>query len=315
MESSQHTVEGRVGDAEELIAYLVANRIYPMYSRTGKVFFRKPKEVYLSESQVEEIITQLNLKTKEDCKKIRDELKARSAVLRTNLPIRKWIKEERPREMLIKYGSEKLPLAKLLAIILRTGDEGISAEELARKILNQFKTLRGVASATVSELCTIRGIGRAKAAQIKAALELGKRFYREEAEKKRKIKSAEDVIMYVSDYYSPYLRDSQKELFNVILLDIRNKVIDNVEISKGSLTASIVDPKEIIKEATMRCASSIILVHNHPSGEADPSCDDIETTEKIVETCNLVGIKVLDHIIIGKNKGDYVSLAEKGLMK
>ncbi len=144
---------------------------------------------------------------------------------------------------------------------------------------------------------------------------MGKRFYREEAEKKIKIKSAEDVIMYVSDYYAPYLRDKKKEFFNVILLDTRNKVIDNIEISKGSSTASVVDPKEIIREAIMKSASSIILAHNHPSGDAEPSKDDIETTHRIVEACNVVSIKVLDYIIIGRNKGDYVSLAEKGLMK
>ncbi|HAW49638.1 TPA: hypothetical protein DCX16_01605 [bacterium] len=300
---------------EEVIEFLVANRIYPMYSKTGKVFFKKSKKVHLSVEQEAEIIDKLSLKNKEDCKSVREIIQSRLAGLRTTQPIKKWIREERPREMLIKYGAERLPLSKLLAIILRTGDEGVSAEELGRQILNRFKTLRNVGSATISELCTIRGIGKAKSTQIKAALELGKRFYREEAERKKKIKSPEDVIMYVSDYYGPYLRDERKEFFNIILLDTRNKVIGNIEISKGSLTASVVDPKEIIKEATMKSASSIILVHNHPSGEAEPSKDDVETTKQIIEACNLVDIKVLDHIIIGRNKGDYVSLIEKGLIR
>ena len=300
---------------EELINFLVTGRIYPMCSKKGKIFFRKPANTYLSNEKAIEIIDQLNLKTDEDCKRIRKIVSNKLSALRTTQPIRKWIKEERPREMLAKYGPEKLSLSKLLAILLRTGSEGVSAEELARRLLNQFKSLRGIDNVSISELCKIESIGPAKAAQIKSALELGKRFYREEAEKRRKIRKAEDVIMYVSDYYAPYLRDSNKEFFNVILLDARNKVIDNIEISKGSLTASIVDPKEIVKEATMRSASGVILVHNHPSGEPDPSDDDIKTTDTIVQACNLVGIKVLDHIIIGKNRDDYVSFSEKGLIK
>lgn len=300
---------------EELINFLVAGRIFPMCSKKGKIFFRKPANTYLSDEKATEIIDQLNLKTAEDCEKTRRIVRNKSRALRTTQPIRKWIKEERPREMLAKYGPDKLSLSKLLAILLRIGSEGISAEELARRLLNQFKSLRGIDNASVSELCKIEGIGSAKAAQIKSALELGKRFYREEAEKRRRIRKAEDVIMYVSDYYAPHLRDANKEFFNVILLDARNKVIDNIEISKGSLTASVVDPKEIVKEATIRSASGVILVHNHPSGEPDPSDDDIKTTDTIVRACNLVGIKVLDHIIIGKNRDNYVSFSENGLIK
>jgi len=304
-----------MANSEELINFLVVGRIYPMCSKKGRIFFRKPANTYLSDEKAREIIDQLSLKTAEDCGKIRNIVRNRLSALRTTQPIRKWIKEERPREMLAKYGPEKLSLSKLLAILLRTGSEGVSAEELARRLLNHFKSLRGIDNASISELCKIESIGPAKASQIKSALELGKRFYREEAEKKTRIRRAEDMIMYVADYYAPYLRDAKKEFFNVILLDARNKVIDNIEISKGSLTASIVDPKEIVKEATMRSASGVILVHNHPSGEPEPSDDDIETTNNVLRACNLVGIKVLDHIIIGKNRDDYVSFSEKGLIK
>jgi DNA repair protein RadC len=300
---------------EEMINFLVVNRIYPMCSKNGKIFLWKPRNVILSDEKATEIINQLGLKTIEDCERIREIIKEKLAARRTNQPIRKWIKEERPREMLTKYGPEKLPLSKLLAILLRTGRESISAEELARSLLNRFKTLRGINSATMSELCEVEGVGQAKAAQIKAALELGKRLYREEAEKKRRLSTAQDVIGYVSDYYAPYLRDSNKEFFNVILLNARNKPIGNVELSKGSLTSSVVFPKEIIREATMKAAASIILVHNHPSGEADASEDDIETTNRIVKVCELVGIKVLDHIIVGRNKNDYFSFLEEGLIK
>lgn len=216
--------------------------------------------------------------------------------------------------MLNKYGADKISKAKLLAIIIRIGGEGTSAEDLAIRILTKFKSLRGIDSASISQLCMIDGIGLAKATQIKAAFELGKRMYREKAEKKKRISTVEDVIMYVSDYYSLYLRDSKNEFFNIILLDSRNKVIRHIEISKGSSTASVVEPKEIIMQATLKGASSIILVHNHPSGEPEPSRDDIETTNKIVKACDLVGLRVLDHIIIGKNTDDYVSFLEKGLL-
>ena len=121
--------------------------------------------------------------------------------------------------------------------------------------------------------------------------------------------------IYVAEYYGAYLRDAKKEFSNVILLDIKNKPVHNIEISKGSINASIVDPKEIIKEATLKSASSIILVHNHPSGDKEPSADDIKLTNKIIDACNIVGIKVLDHIIIGKNREDYYSFTNQGLIK
>jgi DNA repair protein RadC len=216
--------------------------------------------------------------------------------------------------MLLKFGPETLPLSKILAIILRTGKEGASAEELSKRLLNRFGTLREIDAAPVPEICKIGGIGQAKAVQIKAAMELGKRLYKENAEKQKRIKNAADVIGYVSEYYGPYLRDAKKEFFNVILLDVKNKPIHNVELSKGSVNASIVDPKEIMKEATLKTASAIILVHNHPSGDTEPSSEDIKITNRIVQACNLVGIKVLDHIIIGKNKEDYYSFAKSGLI-
>jgi DNA repair protein RadC len=243
---------------------------------------------------------------------------------RTNEPIRKWIKEERPREMLVKQGAENLNSAKLLAIILRTGSEGISAEELARRLLNHFGSLRAVDSASMQDLQEIDGIGMAKATQIKAAFEIGKRFYKEKAERKRRISSSKEAIKYVFNYYRikyvfnyyrPYLMDAKKEFFNVVLLDGRNKPIRNVKISEGSVNASLVDPREIIKAATKESASALILVHNHPSGEPEPSKEDMGITNRIIKACDLVGLRVLDHIIIGKNRRDYFSFLDKGLIK
>ena len=145
----------------------------------------------------------------------------------------------------------------------------------------------------------------ARAIQIKAALELGKRLNREEVEFGLKIKNPKDVVRYVKEYYSPYIRDANKEIFNLILLDYRNKVIGNIELSKGNVNSGIVDPRKIIREATVKSASFVFLVHNHPSEEIDPTEGNIETTNRVCEACNMVGIKVLDHIILGRNSEDY----------
>jgi len=300
---------------EELFEYMVTNAIYPMRSTRGKIFLRCPKKGLLTEEISREIIQKLNIKSARECKKLRENITKQVAQHRVTRPIRDWVKDERPREMLIQQGAENLSLSKLLAIILRTGKEGISAEELAKILLNRFGSLRAIDSAPVSELSKIKGIGFTKAVQIKAALELGKRFFKEQAQTKKKLKKPDDVISYVSEYYAPYLRDSEKEIFNVILLDIKNKPIDNVKISKGSVNATVVDPKEIVKSASLKSASSIILVHNHPSGETTPSQDDIELTNRIKEACNLLNIKVLDHIIIGKNVEDFYSFAKEGLIR
>lgn len=300
---------------EDLIDYLVKSKAYPVCSNLGKISFTGPKDKFFDKRK-DEIIKKLKLKTKEDCKKIRELVKEESAKLRTTKPIKKWVKEDRPREMLIKVGSENVPLTKLLAIILRTGNsfDGSSAEDLARKLLDKFRDLRGMDQASVDDLCLIKGIGMAKGVQIKSALEIGKRFYRETAESKKKLNNVESVIGFVRDFYGPYLRDSKKEFFNIILLDRKNKVIDAKELTKGSVNASIVDPLEIVREATKETASSIILIHNHPSGEVDPSRDDIETTDRVVKACDLVNVRVLDHIIIGKNLEDYFSFMDKGLI-
>lgn len=300
---------------QKVFEFLVAHTIYPMVSKKGKIYFKGLKKIGLSDREkTNELIKQLEIETAEDCERVRREVQEAVALRRIHRPIREWIKEERPREMLIKFGAEALPLSKLLAIILRTGKEGIDAEQLSKRLLNHFRTLREIDSVPVSEICKMEGIGYAKAVQIKAALELGKRLYKEEAEQRKKIKKADDVIGYVQEYYGPYLRDARKEYFHVILLDIKNKPIHNIEISKGSLNAAVVDPKEIIKEATLLSAASIILVHNHPSGETEPSLEDRDLTHQIIQACHYVGIKVLDHIIIGKNREDYFSFANAGLM-
>ncbi|HRU74420.1 MAG TPA: DNA repair protein RadC [Caldisericia bacterium] len=298
---------------KEIFDILVDNKAYPYINKKGNLYFRK-KIKFLDDEKIEEIKNLFEIKDKESCDKFREDIKKEVLKNKEYVPIKNWIKEERPREMLIKYGEKNLSLSKLLSIILRTGKEGESAEELAKKILNKYKSLREIDSVSIDELCKIEGIGLAKAAQIKASFEIGKRLMKETSSEKKKIKSPDDIIDFVSEYYGSYLRDVKKEFFNIILLDIKNKVIDSIELSKGSINASVVDPKEVIKEATLKSASSIILVHNHPSGDTEPSTDDINITKKIKEACDIVGIKVLDHIIIGKNKEDYTSFAKLGLI-
>ena len=302
--------------SKELTEFLIQNAAYPYCSKKGTIFFRKIKtqgeDVDLFEKIINDDATEiLGLKTEEDCRLLREKIKEEVNKRREHKAIKYWSEDERPREMLIKYGAENLSPAKLLAIILRTGDgvDGVSAEELAKKLLNRFGSFRALDTASISELSSIRGVGMAKAVQIKAALEIGKRFLREETEQKKRIRTAGEVF----NFYAPYLKNLKEEVFKIMLLDGMNKLIKDVTISKGSLTASIVHPREVIKEVIKESAAAIILVHNHPSGEPKPSEADIEITNRLVQACNLVGIRVLDHIIIGGNS--YTSFVDEGLMK
>ena len=224
--------------------------------------------------------------------------------------IKDWPEDERPRERLIKFGEESLSNSQLLAIILRTGNGTKSnAIDLARMLLDHYGSFRALDSASISELCAIEGIGTAKAAQIKAALEIGKRLLRQKTGPRKKITSVEDIV----NYYKPYLRDLKREVFKIMMLDSRNKIIKEMTISEGSLNASIVHPREVIREIIRESASAVIFVHNHPSGEPKPTREDIEITKRLVKACDLVGVRVLDHIIMGDD--EYTSLADEGLIR
>ena len=225
-----------------------------------------------------------------------------------SLTIKDWPEHERPRERLLHYGADKLQDAELLAILLRVGSVEESAIDLARNLLNRFDGFRGLNSKSSNELCEINGIGPAKAAQIKAALEIGKRLASEKFKVKRKIESCDDVYKLVH----PYMGDLTREEFKIILLSSRNNLILERTLFEGSLSESIVNTREIIKEALNNSAAAIIFVHNHPSGDPSPSVDDKEITKRLVNASNLVGIRPFDHIIIGKNS--YYSFAESGLM-
>jgi DNA repair protein RadC len=303
--------ETQNGIPEDLLDFLAQSAAYPFMSRKGRIFFRSEKKL----ENIPLLVEQLLLRTDEDCRNLRKVVSERRSRMRQSLPIRSWIAEERPREMLMEKGAENLSSAKLLAIILRTGKEGASAEEIAMRLINRFGGLRELDAARVSEICEIDGIGPAKAAQIKAALEIGKRMLAQKARKGfRQIRKVEDVLKYVGESYGPYLRDARQEFFKIILLDIKNKPLKSLEISRGSVSASIVDPRDIIKEAALNSASAVILVHNHPSGETDPSPEDVRITSQVKDACRLVGIKVLDHVIIGRDIEDYFSFAARNLL-
>ena len=297
----------------EWVSFLIQNGSYPYYSKKGKIFFRgiKKDDAGIFNKIINNGgIEVLGLKTEEDCRLLREEIKRESAKIKVTRPITEWPEDERPREMLIKHGAEKLSKAKLLSIILRTGDksDGISAEDLAMQLMSRFGSFRALDSATIHELCSIRGIGPAKAAQVKSALEIGKRFMGEEIKSRRRIKSVEDVV----NFYKPYLRDLKREEFKIMLLDGRNKFIKDITLSKGSLASSVVSPGEVIREIVSESAGGVIFVHNHPSGESDPTEDDIKVTNHLIRTCELVGVRVLDHIIIGGD--EYTSFVDMGLI-
>ena len=223
--------------------------------------------------------------------------------------VKDWPDEERPRERLVKHGVNFLTDAELLGIILVKGYQGKTSVEVAKDLLSETKNLRKLDSLSYPEMSSVKGIGLAKFAQIKAALEIGKRLLRETNLPKKKIHNALDLV----NYYEPCMRDLKKEKFKVILLDVKNKIIRDIDISVGSLTESIVHPREVLKEIIKESAASVIFLHNHPSGESNPSKNDLDITDRLVEACNIIGVKVLDHIILGED--NYTSFAQEGLLK
>lgn len=213
---------------------------------------------------------------------------------------------DRPRERLIKYGSDHLSNQELIAILLGTGTRNESAMAISGRLLMYFDGFKLLNEATLEELKNINGIGDAKAVVILAALELGRRISAYLPEEKYVIRSPEDGANYVMEE----MRHLQQEHFVVLFLDTKNYVIHKQTIFIGSLNASIVHPREIFREAVRRSAASIICLHNHPSGDPTPSEEDIQVTKRLVEAGKMIGIDLLDHIVIGDRK--FVSLKEQG---
>jgi len=216
---------------------------------------------------------------------------------------------ERPRERLSKLGSEALSIQEILALILGRGIKGESVIVTAQKLLTKFGNLKNLAAASVEELTQIKGIGPAKATQIKATFELVKRLENAPTEVTRlTIKSPEDVIKTAR----ALLKGKKKEHFVVICLDTRNHLIKTNVVSIGSLDCSIVHPREVFKEAISSSAASVIFIHNHPSGDPTPSEDDIKITKRLIEAGDIVGIEVLDHIVICDS--EHISMKAQNLI-
>jgi DNA repair protein RadC len=214
---------------------------------------------------------------------------------------------ERPRERLAAIGAENLNKAELLAILLRTGVPGENAVELAQRLINEFNGLSGLQKASFEEVCAQHGIGTAKAAQLKAAIELGNRLRLENPDEKPAIHSPQDAAELVM-YRMQILE--QEELW-VILLDTRNQVLKTEKVYKGSVNQSQVRVAELFKAAIRNNAPQLIVVHNHPSGDPTPSPDDIAITRQICQAGKLLDIEILDHLVIGNRQ--WVSLKQRGL--
>jgi DNA repair protein RadC len=214
---------------------------------------------------------------------------------------------ERPRERLKALGAMALSSQELLALVIGRGIPGKSAIHIAQELLTRFGSVQGVSRATVEELSGVRGIGPAKAAQLSAAFELGRRQDLEPDVGQYSIKDPESLVKAMRKG----IQDKAKEHFMLVLLNTRNKVIAIRTISVGTLNASLVHPREVFKDALMHSASSIILVHNHPSDDPEPSDDDLTLTRRLKDAGRLMGIEVLDHIII--TRSGYTSFKEKGL--
>lgn len=213
---------------------------------------------------------------------------------------------ERPRERLIQHGPGVLSTAELLAILLRTGRRGENALHLAHRVLQTCGGLAGLARTPTHELARIPGIGLAKAAQIQAALELGRRVAAATPGERPQVRSAHDAYLLLAD-----MADLEQETLRVLLLDTRGRVLAIPTIYVGNVNTTLVRPAEIFREAIRRNAVSMIIAHNHPSGDSTPSPEDIALTRDLVAAGQLLGIRVLDHLIIGR--GQYTSLREHGV--
>nr|WP_096198860.1 DNA repair protein RadC [Bacillus sp. FJAT-45350] len=223
-----------------------------------------------------------------------------------SLMIRDVPQSERPRERMVNEGPKFLTNQELLAILLRSGTKQESVLTLAQRLLQQFDGLYLLKDATLEELQQIKGIGLAKAIEIRAALELGRRISTLQIEDRYTIRSPEDVSRYVMED----MRFLTQEHFVCLYLNTKNHVLHKETIFVGSLNASIVHPREVFKEAFRRSAASIICLHNHPSGDPSPSSEDIEVTKRLRESGKILGIELLDHVIIGDRK--FISLKEYG---
>jgi DNA repair protein RadC len=224
------------------------------------------------------------------------------------MPITDWPRTERPREKLLIKGPEALSDAELLAIFLRTGTPGRTAVDVARDLLVRFGGLRQLLAAPPEEVYRSKGLGEAKYVQLQAALEMGRRFLAEKLARGAILHSTADT----RNYLQAQLRDRPHEVFCTLFLDNRHRVLAFEELFRGTLNGTAVYPREIVQRALRHNAAAVILVHNHPSGVAEPSRADELLTTRLREALNLVDIRILDHLVVGE--GEVVSFSERGLL-
>jgi len=224
------------------------------------------------------------------------------------MPISNWPSQERPRDKLLEKGPAALSDAEILAIFLRTGRKGLSALDLARELLEKFQGLRQLIDSDQSQFCQTKGLGMVKYAQIKAAIELGRRYLQAELEVGDAFTSPEQT----REYLTLKLRSYPYEVFACLYLDNRHRLISFEELFNGTIDSAQVHAREVVRAALKHNAAAVILSHNHPSGVAEPSQSDINLTLELKKALKLVDVRVLDHLIIGS--GEAISLAERGLL-
>ena len=233
--------------------------------------------------------------------------------IRYHIPIREWAVEERPRERMLNHGASALSDAELIGLIFRSGISTkagpVSAIQLGRTLLHTFGSLRDLSRRDIREWMRVAGVGLAKAAPLAAAFEIGRRVEAQQPGRERiQVLSPEDV----ASVYVPRLRDLRNEVFMLVLLNTANVIIGDARVSEGGLSSTIVEPRAIFQKAVIENAASVICVHNHPSGNLEPSREDVCMTKRLVDAGKLMGIPVHDHVIVA---GDgYTSMAERQLM-
>ena len=224
------------------------------------------------------------------------------------MTIAQWPVNERPREKLLNRGASALSDGELLAIFLRTGVKGASAVELGRNLISHFGSLRAVLEADQEHFCQVKGLGSAKYIQLQAVKELAKRHLFESVKRENALTSSR----LTRDYVRTKMRDYTREVFLCLYLDTQHRVIAQEELFMGTLDGSMVHPREVVRSCLHHNAGAIIFVHNHPSGVAEPSQADISITKRLKNALDLVGVRTLDHLVVGDN--EVISLAERGLM-
>jgi DNA repair protein RadC len=222
--------------------------------------------------------------------------------------IGRWASADHPRERLYHKGADSLADAELLAIQLGSGLPGRSAMDMARDLLARYGSLSALAGRGVAELGAVRGVGPVKAVRLAATFEITRRLRSRNGEARVVLGSPEQVFAR----YGPLMEDLQKEVFRVALLDAQNGLLRDVVVSEGTLSASLVHPREVFKPAILESAASVILVHNHPSGDPTPSREDLRLTRQLVECAELLDLRIHDHVIIGRQR--FISLAQSGAL-